>query len=66
MAYVSLFLPHQYVVGRTSKRWNYGNTLCPSFCESPQRPEPFVDEMEEEENTEEETTAAEEEEKETL
>ena len=28
------FLSRQYVVGRTSKRWNYGNTLCPSFCES--------------------------------
>ena len=34
LAYVPLFLSRQYVVGRTSKRWNYGNTLCPSFCES--------------------------------
>lgn len=34
LAYVPLFLSRQYVMGRTSKRWNYGNTLCPSFCES--------------------------------
>ena len=34
MAYVSLFLPHQYVVGRTSYRRNYGDTLCFRFRKS--------------------------------
>ena len=34
LAYVSLFLSRQYVVGRTSQRRNYGNTLCIRFRES--------------------------------
>ena len=28
LAYVSLFLPRQYVMGRTSQRWNHGSALC--------------------------------------
>lgn len=34
MAYVSLFLPHQYVVGRSSQRWSYRNILCFRFRQS--------------------------------
>ena len=28
LAYISLFLPRQYVMGRTSQRWNHGSALC--------------------------------------